>query len=251
MAYWLNVPHLPHAPVSCVALSAQETTLAEALASRSVAVLPVPPHPALPSPVASHADLNLFDCGEGNFLVLPGASPTLSDSLRALGASVSICTGIPGNRYPADALLDAAMLGSDCFANPKTATPDLSELCQSHSIRLIPVKQGYTKCSMVLLPDGGIITEDSGIAPVARKYGYDVLLLRPGFVSLPGYSCGMLGGSCGMLAPDCLAFAGNWKLHPDAGEIFAFCSNYHVFPEALASFPLRDVGGLLPVTIHP
>ena len=251
MANWLNVPHFPQSKVACVALSSQETALANALASLFISVLPVPAHPFLSSPVASHADLNLLDCGNGNFLILPGASSSLSDSLHALGASVSFCTGTPGNHYPADALLDAAILGSDCLANPKTATPDLSVLCFQKSLRLISVKQGYTKCSLIPLPGGGLITEDSGIASTAHKHGYDVLLLRPGFVSLPGYSCGMIGGSCGMLSPDCLAFAGNWKLHPDATEIFAFCSNYHVFPEALASTPLRDVGGLLPLTIQP
>ena len=47
------------------------------------------------------------------------------------------------------------------------------------------------------------------------RYGIDVLLIRPGYIELPGYPYGFIGGTNGNLSKDIIVFSGSLKEHPD------------------------------------
>ena len=245
---WLKTPHLPTEKVSVMAISEMETELISRLENEyKIAVLQVRPHPMLPSPIASHSDINLFDCGNGSILVLKDSPKETVDNLLEIGANIEFSSGTPAKQYPDDALLDAALFGDSCFLNSKSADEKILSFCEANGKEIINVKQGYTKCSMLLLPNRSIITSDRGIALKARKKQFNVLEIEEGYVELKGYSCGMFGGCCGMLSSDCVAFAGDLHTHPSCDSIIAFCRDLHIFTEPLDSGNLRDVGGFLPL----
>ena len=74
-----------------------------------------------------------------------------------------------------------------------------------------------------------------------------MLLIRPGWIKLPGYNTGFLGGSCGKLSPDKLAFTGQLSSHPDGKAIRAFLEQRGVAAVELSHGPLVDTGGILPL----
>ena len=73
------------------------------------------------------------------------------------------------------------------------------------------------------------------------------LRVQAGFVELPGYPYGFLGGACGKLSADTLAFTGDLSTHPDHEAIVSFLRNYRVYPVCLQQGPLQDIGGILPL----
>ena len=91
---------------------------------------------------------------------------------------------------------------------------------------------------------GDIVTADSGIADAAKARGVSVLRIRPGFIELPGYDYGFIGGTA-FLFGDTLCFAGDLSTHPDGGAIADFCKMNGVTAHSLVKeMPLRDLGFL-------
>ena len=114
-------------------------------------------------------------------------------------------------------------------------------------LTLIPVRQGYAKCSTAVVSEHAIITADSGIANAASLAGLDVLKLQPGYIHLDGYAYGFIGGTCGKLSASTIAFAGSVNRHPQAAEILKFLEQHQVQAISLYEGPLQDIGGILPL----
>jgi hypothetical protein len=73
------------------------------------------------------------------------------------------------------------------------------------------VKQGYTKCSLVVVDEKSVITSDMGLAAALQRFEIDVLLISQGHVALPGLQYGFLGGASGR-AGDEILFNGTCPL---------------------------------------
>ena len=107
------------------------------------------------------------------------------------------------------------------------------------------VAQGYANCSVAVVDEHSIITADCGIAKACRAAGLDVLQICPGFIRIPVYDTGFIGGCCGKLGADQLAFTGRLDSHPDGMKIRAFIKECGVQIIELTDEPLFDIGGLL------
>ena len=80
--------------------------------------------------------------------------------------------------------------------------------CEEKKLTYHAVKQGYAKCSTVLVNEQACITADTSIAAAVKQCGLDVLQIRPGFVELPGYPYGFLGGGKRKTFPGCVGLCG-------------------------------------------
>lgn len=238
-------PNLPKGKVVQTAISSQARTTIKALEACGIACLTIPPWPVLDVPVQSHADMLCHPLGGKDVLIARG-SEHLYLSFQESGFQPSFTQNFLRREYPGDILLNAVQMGTICFASPH-CDEQLKEALRKRNIRLIPVNQGYAKCSTVVVSEEACITADPSIGDAAGKAGFDVLRIRSGFVELPGYPYGFLGGACGKLAKDTLAFAGDLRTHPDADAIFSFLTNHHVSPFSLHGGPLLDIGGILPL----
>jgi hypothetical protein len=78
--------------------------------------------------------------------------------------------------------------------------------------------------------------------------GIDVLKLEPGFVKLPGYSHGFIGGASGKIASDILAFFGDISQHPQGDVVIRFCEKHGVSTLSLSDDDLTNFGSLIPLT---
>ena len=216
-----------------------------ALEKRGFETILLPPHPNLPSPVASHPDLLLFFT-ETECLTVKSygdvAPKILSEIAEKTGREIVFCDEELGDRYPGDILFDAAKIGEHLICYPNHTAKRVLEQVPS---TIIPVRQGYAKCSCVPVSDHALITADRSIERAAKSFGISVLLIESGNVDLPGYNTGFIGGATSFnLKKDSheIYFCGDLNRHPNGEEIRAFCQRHGKVAMSLGDFPLTDVG---------
>lgn len=145
--------------------------------------------------------------------------------------------------YPLNVILNALILENHFIHNLKFTDPFLSK--SQNSKKLINVKQGYTKCSCLPINEKAIITSDSGIHKTLSREGFDVLLIPPGDIDLPGLDYGFIGGTGGMISKNTMAFFGSLDQYLYGDDIKKFLSKYNVTPLYLKDDKLTDRGSLL------
>ena len=183
--------------------------------------------------------------GAGRLMEHAGITRMLSRLLRPLLHRV-----FPSTKE--DAAL-AESLSANICANflglGNAATPLGLEAARRMGLELIPVKQGYAKCSLCIVSENAVITADEGLAYTLCRAGLDVLKIIPGCIRLPGYGYGFIGGCCGKLDAATMAFAGDPLTHPDGKKILSFMERHGVKPRNLLGQgeKLIDIGSILPV----
>ena len=175
----------------------------------------LPDNPAVDERLAGHADLNVFS-GNGAIVVAKGLYSYIVKELTNIGVPV-LPSGEQNSVYPKDAGLCVCRTGRYTIYNPKTSDPVLEPYLDSDRIF---VNQGYTRCSVCVVSDEGIITADQAIASRASESGLDVLKITPGHIFLEGYDYGFIGGASFILSEDTIAFTGVLDKHPDKDRIF-------------------------------
>ncbi|MBR2622067.1 MAG: hypothetical protein IKC97_06795 [Clostridia bacterium] len=210
--------------------------LQDAIRTLGIEPILLPPFPRLPAAVSAHPDLLLHDLG-GKLLIYREyyeANRTLFDGIPAVLTDHTV-----DKSYPADVGMDALCLGNTLYCLPKATCPEILQ-----GRELLPVRQGYAACACLKVTENAIVTADSGIADAAKARGVSVLRIRPGFIELPGYDYGFIGGTA-FLFGDTLCFAGDLSTHPDGGAIADFCKMNGVTAHSLVKeMPLRDLGFL-------
>ncbi|HAZ10885.1 MAG: hypothetical protein A2047_02450 [Omnitrophica bacterium GWA2_41_15] len=227
----------------------------------------VPLHPKLAGPVKGHPDMMLFSYGKKVIY-----EPRLEKIARLLRDNGYECTRgekIKSYKYPKDIIYNACSIGKSIHSPATETNGGLSippkeprALAHAGSIiryagkieknienlktEFIRVKQGYVKCSVVVVDGKHIITSDKGIYD---KWGVGdrhacPLLIRQGYVKLSGYKTGFIGGASGS-HKDKIFFTGSLKNHPDGRLMREFIEKRGKKVVELSSGELYDVGGIL------
>lgn len=205
-------------------------------------VIPMPKDDRFDNRISSHPDL-VISVIDDTLIIDENASDQIFGQLDALGVPYVMGSSALSAVYPQDIAYNA-VITKDCLLHKLNHTNSLLlEHSRYMDKKLIPVRQGYTKCSTVVVSDDAIITADQGIYSKANDF-LKVLLIQPGHVLLGGFEAGFLGGASG-LAGDTVVFHGDLSKHPDFLKIKSFieASNkkLHYFEE----FPLTDIGSIL------
>lgn len=145
--------------------------------------------------------------------------------------------------YPDNVILNALILNNYFIHNLNFTDSNL--LKTQNSKELIQVKQGYTKCSCLILNETALITSDSGIYKILSTKGFDILLLPPGDIELPGLDYGFIGGTGGMISENTMAFFGSLDYYLYGDLVKSFLSKYKIKPLYLKNSKLTDRGSLL------
>ena len=131
-------------------------------------------------------------------------------------------------------------MGNFAFADDKLLT--LTE-----SLSKLDIKQGYCKCSCLVINENALITDDKSIYNIALKNGVDCLLVSKGDVTLPGHNYGFIGGASGKISKTEVLFFGDVTKHRDYKKIADFIEKHGCKIISL-DFPLTDFGGIIPIT---
>ena len=150
-----------------------------------------------------------------------------------------------GNKYPKDIAFNAACTGKYFIHNLDHTNPKLLQAAKMLGMELIHVRQGYAKCSIVIVNEQSIITYDAGIVKACKAYPQlQVLQVSPGHVLLPGYDTGFIGGASGRIGDEVI-FNGNLSAHPDFVHIRQFIEERGLRCTWFPDYPLTDIGSIL------
>ena len=147
--------------------------------------------------------------------------------------------------YPRNAAWCAVFLDKYMIHNPSITAEPLLRAAAELGLTVIPVKQGYAKCSCVVVDGSSVITADRGMITALKKVDdIDLLEISPGHVLLPGHDTGFLGGASGLAGGE-LVFNGDISSHPDYQRIMDFAGARGVPVRYFPGVPLMDVGSLV------
>ncbi len=202
----------------------------------------IPRCPGLAPPLRGHPDLQVFVLGRTVYC----HRNIDAGFLKSLGslADTVICPTELGPEYPADCSFNIALAGNFAFHRADITDPVVRSALDEASVRMLDVRQGYSKCSTVIVSKSAIITADAGIHRRAEENRLSSLLVVPGHVCLPGYEHGFLGGASGS-TEDTVFFTGPLDSHPDRDAIIAFIMQSGKKAVFLSRGPLVDLGSIL------
>jgi len=245
----VQIPNLPTSDVVTLIIDARAPQkIKEMLMQRKISIVQTSAHPDVYPAVAYHPDIMLHHI-EGNIIVYaPNTPQILIDELRGRGFEMKKGYTLLGNKYPHTIAYNIARVGNYAFHNTTYTDPVVKELLLERGIKLIHVKQGYSKCLTCIVNQNSIITSDMEIYKKASEVGIDVLLIEPDkSIKLEPFDMGFLGGATGLIGKNKLAFTGNVEYHRNFKEILSFLSLKTVDVVMLNDERLIDLGTLTPI----
>ncbi len=239
MEHFVEIPYLPKGRVT-LAVSGFDVD--------GVEVIPPAELFALPVALRRHADLGLCPIG-GREVVCPSDSyPYYCDKLSPYGFSVIQGGQALGGSYPADTAYNVVVAGSFALLDPRACDSVLLRLLQNR-FEILPVRQGYAKCSVAPVGENAFITGDRGICRALEAKGAEVLLIDHAGVELPPYKNGFFGGASGLVGEKTLAINGSLRHMASSEAIKAFLAYKGVSAMEITDAAPFDTGSLIPLKI--
>lgn len=241
----IDRPNLPENDVRLVAISESAGEASRFLHSLGIKTVDIQANPQLSQAVSAHADIK--------FLHTPShilyAYKEEIDSFKNLQFFTVL--GIDykmSPNYPNDVRLNCAIIGNKIICNKRTVAKEIIEMAKINGFEIIDTKQGYSKCSVCVINEDAIITDDPSIHKAAQNYFNDTLFISKGSIVLKAANYGFIGGCTGKLSKNTIAFNGRIESHEDHNKIIDFINKYKMTAVELTSERLEDIGGIIPLT---
>lgn len=241
---YIEKPNLPQNRVGVVAISSLANESIESLNGLGIKALKIKPDLRLPFPVNSHADLQILHVRNETFFI---QSEHLCVGESDIKFNTIKISDLPGNKYPNDVRLNCAIIGNKIICNKKTIAKEILEFAEKSNFKVINVNQGYTKCSVCVVNENAIITDDKSIFSAVGNFFDDVQLISKKSIRLDGYNYGFIGGCCGKIDKNKIAFNGAIESHTDYKSIIDFLNRNNVKCVELHQNRLTDIGGIIPL----
>ena len=243
MSRFVENPNLPKGKVSCVVCGELCSELNDYLDSKGIERILIEPNMLIDPAVRFHVDMSAVHLGS-NSLIVDKNQHLLIKKLKDRGFDVKESAKEIAGEYPNDIALNFALVGNKIIGNFRFADDELLNFFDEK--QKINVKQGYCKCSCLVINENAIITDDSSVYNAAVKNGIDALLISKGDVALPGHDYGFIGGASCKLSEEKILFFGDITKHRDYKKIADFIEKHGCNIESL-NFPLTDFGGIIPL----
>lgn len=239
---FVTAPNLPEGRVTTVMLGQRYLNkLGHALTELGIHIISVPDNICVDPRLAGHADLSAAHLG-GREIIICRAVRTMEDKLKKEGFEVIVSQTDQNADYPADVGLNGCIVGNNIFC--------MSSACDERLYggrNVIDVKQGYAKCSVCVVDERHIISDDESIYKAALKNGIDCLKIGKGAIELNGFDYGFIGGSSFKADKKTVAFTGTLKNHPDLEKITRYIRELGMEIIYLTEEPCFDVGSIIPL----
>lgn len=243
----MKIPFIPEDRVRLIAIDSRymDSPIASALKKLGIKLLPVFPCQDTYESITCHPDIQFHPLDEENIVVAPNAHPKNIQGLKDLKFNIIMGKTLVGPAYPQSIGYNVGRIGRYAFHDFRYTDPILMMELEKRQVKLIQVKQGYTKCSMAILNHNTFITQDKGIYRAAINNGLEVLLMSPGGIELSGQLYGFIGGATGLIGANELAITGSLENHSDVTSLKNFINNHNIKLSVLTSGPCIDIGSLI------
>ncbi|MBR2499728.1 MAG: hypothetical protein IKB60_01470 [Clostridia bacterium] len=198
----------------------------------------------LSEPVSAHPDMVLFKTGKDEFICAPDVFCEYKEILEPKGAKIICGKKELSCNYPKDIAYNVFKADTFALAKWQETDKEIIKHLEKENIKMIDIKQGYSKCSVCGF-SGGIITADSGICKVAKRIGTDALEIPSGEILLSGYDYGFIGGASGVNEKGELFFFGDLDSLSYGKEIKRFLIERKIKFFEIKDYPLTDVGTIM------
>lgn len=188
-----------------------------------------------------HADMQALKIKEKLFV--NGNCSELIIILEKQNIDFTLCDNI-GTNYPDNIALNAALVGNKLLCLEIGLHPTVKDFCYKSGIKIINVKQGYTKCSTLIINENSIITDDISIQKASLKEDIDVLLVEKGDIYLNETNYGFIGGASTVIG-DTVYFFGDINRHRNANKILEYLDKKNMKVECINKYQLKDIGGII------
>lgn len=235
---FLSKPNIPDKKVSVF--------IADAFIPDGIVLSP-PEIPVLPDGLKKHADLGICLVSSNDAVCPPETFSYYEKMLSPYGFKVYEGKSHIGCNYPEDSAYNVGIIGNKCFLNKDVCDERLYDILISKGYEIIPVRQGYTKCSICPIDENTFITGDKKIAEEGRKRGFDALLISNEGIRLFGYENGFWGGCCGMGDKDVLLVNGEISTLKDGKIIEEFLMKKGIKIKSIKKGEVTDIGSVLPL----
>lgn len=237
-------PILPEKKISRCLIGAKYIDEINDLTELGIECITIPSSDSLFEEINSHADIQCFNCGNKEIIVNEQIAGELVGKLKDY--NIISCKNIK-SPYPDDVKLNAALIGDKLICNKDFVADEIKSFSNKNNITIIHTKQGYAKCSLCVVTENAVITEDDGLAYLLKNCQFNVLKIKPGFVHLSDKHYGFIGGASGKVSEHQMYFSGDLRKHPDYEEILSFLNRYNIKPVFNKNRQLNDFGGFIPL----
>ncbi|WP_010681035.1 DUF6873 family GME fold protein [Acetivibrio cellulolyticus] len=248
---YISIPNIPENKVTLAIVDGRiSTSLEKGLADNEIQIIKTKAHASLYASVAYHPDMFFHHLGGRAIIYAPG---TCEDTIRELeGHGFDMIKGETElvSKYPGNISYNVARIGGHAFHNTRYTDKVLRDWLFKMDIELIHVNQGYAKCAISVVDSNSLITMDRGIAKIAERKGFDVLVIEEKNILLPGLDNGFIGGSSGLIDRSKWAVTGNFEELTSFGEINSFLSSKGIEIISLSNQQVTDIGSLIPIQVH-
>ncbi|MBQ2696162.1 MAG: hypothetical protein IJF61_02545 [Clostridia bacterium] len=204
-------------------------------------LLPSVPCKELDEPVSCHPDMVLFAPEKGTLICAKEVFEDYQKLLSPYGVRLVQGKSNLMRDYPKDIAYNVLYTSVGAFARFDSTDARVTDFLEKQKVQKHNVNQGYARCSTVSF-GAAVITADTTISEAGKAAGLSVLKINSGFVSLPGYDYGFLGGASGVLEDNTVAFFGDLSTHPDGEKIRRFISENGYVCSDVPGTPLLDIG---------
>ena len=244
---FIEKANLPQNDVTHCVVSYDNRNTMETLNKLGIETIEVEKSFKLDDEISSHTDLLFSYLGKKQAVIAPNQNDLIK-RVAELGCRVEVAEFEPFSPYPDDVLLNSAIINNLMICKVNATSKLLLDFAKQNNINILDSKQGYSKCSICIVNENAIITEDNGIIRLLKNSQIDVLKIEGGFIRLSDGHTGFLGGASGKIGKDKLFFNGNLKEHPSYNAIINFLDLHNVKPIYNESYKLTDIGSIIPIT---
>lgn len=241
---YIEKPNLPQGRVKTIICGTADESILEFFNKNNISVIDVESNSKIDSAVSSHADMAAFHLGK-NIVITDKNQHNLQKKLLSLGFEVCSTQKEIAGKYPSDVALNFAVIDKNIIGNFKHADENL--LSMISDMKKINVNQGYCKCSVLVVDENSVITDDESIYRKMLENGIEALFISKGDISLSGHEYGFIGGASGKISEDTVAFFGDIRTHRDFERIVSFIESCGCKYVCTDSKKLRDIGGFVSI----
>lgn len=144
-------------------------------------------------------------------------------------------------KYPGDIHLNAFAFKNFFIHNLKYTDQAILDYYKNHGYDLVNIKQGYAKCSCLVIHDF-VITSDGGIYETLKDL-IPIYKIDHGQIKLQNFNYGFIGGATGVLGKK-IFFTGDFSHHSSHEEILKIINKYDYEIEILSKDPIEDFGSI-------